>query len=93
MLDISGGGSFARARACSAVASRYKVQRPSGSRDSAYLSSEVNGGSLDPVEPVAGTMLQQELTIFPRSKLLIIEQGVPVGDAVNGAVDLTIKAP
>ena len=38
-------------------------------------------------------MLQQDLTIFPRSELLIIEQGVPVGQVVNGAVDLTIEAP
>jgi hypothetical protein len=47
-LETNGGGSFARARACSAVAhtfraSREKVIRPSGKRDSAYLSCQRSG--------------------------------------------------
>jgi hypothetical protein len=50
-------------------------------------------GSLDPVEPFARMMFHQDLATFSRSELQTTEQGVPVGDVVNGAVDLTIEAP
>jgi len=49
-VETIGGGSLARARACSAVAhtrraSRQKVKRPSGKRDSANFNSAVKGGT------------------------------------------------
>jgi hypothetical protein len=34
-------------------------------------------------------MLQQDVAILPRSQLVNIEQGVPIGDVMNGAADLT----
>jgi len=45
------------------------------------------------MKPFVWTMLHQDLPTLSRLELLIIDERIPVGDIVNGAVDLTVEAP
>jgi hypothetical protein len=45
------------------------------------------------MKPFVWTMLHQDLPTLSRLELLIIDEMIPVGDVVNGAVDLAVEAP
>jgi hypothetical protein len=96
-LETNGGGSFARACACSAAAHSsgvsVKGQKAFGQKRLGIFNLCGEGRYLDPGEPVAGTMPNQNLAILPRMQQLAVYQRVAVVNVVNGTVDFTIKAP
>ena len=88
-------GQCPRLQRCGAHFSGIPVKGKNALRQKRFGKSKFCGErrGLDPGEPVARTMLHQDLAVLPCLQHLVVDQRVAVADVVNGAVDFAIKTP